>query len=53
MPHEVDRSLLNDLSRLVERNIDLDALLEATTGAISSAAPEPHLRAADGVSSNG
>ena len=49
MSHEVDRSLLNDLSRLVEKNIDLDALLEATKVEISSAEPESQLRAADGV----
>ncbi|MBE0517370.1 MAG: cobyrinate a,c-diamide synthase [Methanophagales archaeon] len=49
LSHEVDRALLNELSRLVEKNIDLDALLEATTGAIPSAEPESQLRAADGV----
>jgi cobyrinic acid a,c-diamide synthase len=50
MSHEVDRSLLNDLSRLVEKNIDLDALFEATKVEIPSAAePESQLRAANGV----
>ena len=51
MSHEVDRALLNDFSKLIEENIDMDTLLEATKIEIQSAEPEPtsRLRAVDGV----
>jgi len=51
MAHEVDRTVLNGYSKLVEENIDMDSLLEATEVDIPSAEPEPKspLRAVDGV----
>ncbi len=51
MSHEVDRSLLNDFSKLIEKSIDMDTLLEATEIEIQSAEPKPEsrLRAVDGV----
>jgi cobyrinic acid a,c-diamide synthase len=49
MSHEVDRTLLNEFSKLVEGNIDIDTLLEATKVEILSAKPASQLRAVDGV----
>ena len=49
MSHEVDPSLLNSFSKLVEENIDLDSLREATMVEIPSAEPESRLKAVDGV----
>ena len=51
MAHEVDRTVLNGYSKLVEENIDMDSLLEATEVEIPDAEPEPEslLRAVDGV----
>jgi len=49
MSHEIDRTLLNDFSKLVEADIDLDSLLEATELEIPDAAHKSRLRAVDGV----
>ncbi len=49
MSHEVDRTLLNDFSKLIEGNIDIDTLLEATKIEIQSAEQEARLRTVDGV----
>ncbi|MGB7532815.1 MAG: cobyrinate a,c-diamide synthase [Halobacteriota archaeon] len=51
MAHEVDRTVLNGYSKLVEENIDMDSLLEATEVEIPEPEPEPEsqLRAVDGV----
>ena len=51
MAHEVDHTVLNGYSKLVEENIDMDSLLEATEVEIPDAEPEPEsqLRAVDGV----
>ncbi|RJS81834.1 hydrogenobyrinic acid a,c-diamide synthase (glutamine-hydrolyzing), partial [Methanophagales archaeon] len=49
MSHEVDRALLNDFSKLIEENIDMDTLLEATKIEIQSQEPESRIRAVDGV----
>ncbi|MCW3142009.1 MAG: cobyrinate a,c-diamide synthase [Methanophagales archaeon] len=51
MSHEVDHTLLNDFSKLIEENIDMNTLLETTKIEIKSAEPEPksRLRAVDGV----
>jgi len=49
MSHEVDRTLLNDFSKLIEENIDMDTLLEATKIEIQSPEPEFQIRAVDGV----
>ena len=53
MAHEVDHTVLNSYSKLVEDNIDMDSLLEATEVEISDAVAEPEpesqLKAVDGV----
>jgi cobyrinic acid a,c-diamide synthase len=49
MAHEVDRMVLNGYSKLVEENIDMDSLLEATEVEIPDAEPESQLRVVDGV----
>lgn len=49
MSREVDRTLLNDLSKLVEGNIDIDTLLEATEVKIPSAEYESRLRTVEDV----
>jgi len=49
MSHEVDHALLNDFSKLVEENINMDTLLEATRVEIPDAEPESRLRAVDGI----
>jgi cobyrinic acid a,c-diamide synthase len=49
MSHEVDRALLNDYSKLVEANIDLDSLLAATEVEIPNTEQESQLRAVDGI----
>lgn len=49
MSHEIDPSLLNSFSKLVEEHVDLDTLLESTTVEIPGAEPESRLRAVDGV----
>jgi cobyrinic acid a,c-diamide synthase len=51
MAQEVDRTVLNGYSKLVEENIDMDSLLEATEVEIPEpeSEPESQLRAVDGV----
>lgn len=49
MSHEVDRTLLNDFSKLVDENIDMDTLLEATELEIPDVEHKSRLRAVDGV----
>jgi cobyrinic acid a,c-diamide synthase len=49
MSHEVDHALLNVFSKLVEANIDLDSLLEATELEIPGAEHKSRLRVVDGV----
>ncbi len=49
MSHEVDRSRLDSISKLIEENIDMDALLEATEAEIDIQRAELGLRAVDDV----
>ncbi len=49
MSHEIDCTLLNGFSKLVEANIDLDSLLEATALEIPDAEHKSRLRVVDGV----
>jgi hypothetical protein len=49
MSHEIDCTLLNGFSKLVEANIDLDSLLEATELEIPDAEHKSRLRVVDGI----
>ena len=57
MAHEVDHTVLNSYSKLIEDNIDMDSLLEATevkipsaeADSVAGAVAEPQLKAVDGI----